>query len=343
MRYTMLGSSGLRVSEVALGTMTFGTDWGFGGDAAQARSQVTAFAEAGGNFIDTASNYTDGTAETWVGEALEEDRDWWVVGTKYTLSTRAGDVNAAGNSRKNMRTSVERSLRRLRTDHIDVLWLHAWDGLTPVEEILRGLDDLVRAGKVLYLGISDAPVWVGAYAQGVAQVRGWSSFVGLQVPWSMADREVEREFVPMARALGMSVCAWGPLAGGLLSGKYAEGAPPATRSAPRRLKEESPARLALATRVAELARAREVTSSQFALAWIRAQGGIPLLGARTADQLRENLACVDLELEPDELAQVDQVAPLSRGFSAGFLESMTGVIHGPGLRELIDVPRYGRA
>lgn len=339
MRYTLLGRSGLRVSEVALGTMTFGTDWGFGGDAMEVRKMVTTFADAGGNFIDTASNYTDGTAERLVGEVIAADRDSWVVGTKYTLASRAGDPNAAGNSLKNMRRTVEQSLRRLRTDYIDVLWLHAWDDLTPVEEILRGLDALATAGKVLYIGISDSPVWAASYGQALAHLRGWTPFSGLQVPWSLADREVEREFIPMAEAMGLTVCAWGPLSGGLLSGRYAPGA---QTSDPRRLRHESPARLEIAARVAELASERGVSSSQLALAWLRSRGAIPLIGARTADQLAANLACVEIDLEPEEIASLEAASPLDLGFCRGFLDSMTEVIHGPGMRGRIDVPASHR-
>lgn len=339
MRYTLLGRSGLRVSEVGLGTMTFGTEWGFGGDAAEARKMVTAFAEAGGNFIDTASNYTNGTAERLVGEVIAEDRDSWVVGTKYSLASRFGDPNAAGNSLKNMRRTVEESLRRLRTDYIDVLWLNAWDDLTPLEEILRGLDMLASAGKVLYIGISDSPVWAASYGQALAQLRGWTPFSGLQVPWSLADREVEREFIPMAEAMGLTVCAWGPLSGGLLSGKYTVGG---QSSGPRRLRQESEARLGIAARVAELADERGVSSAQLALAWLRARGAVPLIGARTAEQLAANLLCVEIELEPEEIESLEAAAPLDLGFSRGFLDSMTDVIHGPDMRWRIDVPQVGR-
>ncbi|GAB3162111.1 aldo/keto reductase [Myceligenerans halotolerans] len=335
MRYTLLGQSGLRVSEVGLGTMTFGTDWGFGGDAKEARRMVDTFAAAGGNFIDTANNYTNGTSESLVGEAVSDDRDRWVVGTKYTLASRDDDLNAAGNSLKNLRRTVETSLRRLRTDYIDVLWLHAWDDLTPVEEVMRGLDTLTRAGKVLYVGISDSPVWAASYGQALAHLRGWSPFVGLQVPWSLADRDVEREFVPMAQALGMGVCAWGPLSGGLLSGKYAEGQPAAgTTRRPR----QNADRLKIAARVHELARERGIGSAEMALAWLRSRGAIPLIGARTADQLESNLACVDIDLEPGEVESLEAASPVDLGFSRGFLDSMTNVIHGPGLRSRIDVP-----
>jgi aryl-alcohol dehydrogenase-like predicted oxidoreductase len=338
MRYTLLGHSGLRISELALGTMTFGTDWGFGGNADESRAQMKLFAEAGGNFVDTASNYTDGTAEGLVGEVVSDDRDYWVVGTKYSLSSRADDPNAAGNSRKNLIRSLETSLRRLRTDHVDVLWVHAWDDLTPVDEVLRALDDQVRAGKVRYIGISDVPCWVGAYGQAMAAARGWSPLVGLEVPYSLAAREVEREFLPMARALGMGVCAWGPLSGGLLSGKYAAGA---ADDGPRRLRAESPDRLRIAQGVADMAAARDTSSANLALAWLRHQGVVPIVGARTAAQLAANLGAVDLSLSAADLDRLDALAPIDLGFSRGFLDSMTSVVHGPGMRERIDLPAGG--
>lgn len=339
MRYTLLGDSGLRVSELALGTMTFGTDWGFGGDAEEAKRQVELFAEAGGNFVDTANNYTNGTAETVLGEAISGDRDYWVVATKYTLSSRPDDPNASGNSRKNLARTLETSLRRLRTDHVDVLWLHAWDDLTPVEEVLRALDDQVRAGKVLYIGISDVPCWVGAYGQAVATLRGWSPFVGLQVPYSLARRAVEKELVPMARAMGMGVCAWAPMAGGLLSGKYAPGA---QVSGPRRLRDESPEMLRLAADLAVFAEEIGSTSSNVALAWLRRQGAVPIVGARTADQLAANLSAADLQLTDEQMARLDAMNPIDLGFPRGFLDSMTEIIHGPGFRDRIDLPPVDR-
>jgi aryl-alcohol dehydrogenase-like predicted oxidoreductase len=211
MRYTLLGDSGLRVSEVCLGTMTFGTDWGWGADEDASRRQFELFTEAGGNFIDTANKYTDGSAETIVGRLLAGQRDSFVLATKYSLSTRAGDLNAGGNHRKNLVQALEASLRRLGTEHVDVLWLHAWDYLTPVEEVARALDDQVRAGKVLYVGVSDTTAWIVAQMQTIARLRGWSPFIGLQIPYSLVQRDVERELLPMARALGLGVTAWSPL------------------------------------------------------------------------------------------------------------------------------------
>ena len=214
MRYTLLGRSGLRVSEVALGTMTFGEAWGWGASEDECRGMFEAFVEAGGNFVDTASNYTDGQSESIVGALVEPARDRFVVATKYTLSAQRDDPNAGGNHRKNLVRTLETSLRRLRTDYVDLLWLHMWDGMTPVAEVVRALDDLVSSGKVLHVGISDTPAWVVSQAVTLAELRGWSPFVALQAPYSLADRDVERELLPMAQALGLTFTPWGMLEGG---------------------------------------------------------------------------------------------------------------------------------
>src|SRR5882762_2930755 len=220
MNYRLLGKSGLRVSEFCLGTMTFGEDWGWGSSKDDAKKIYDAFREAGGNFIDTANIYTNGSSESFLGEFLKGHRESVVLATKYTNAAPGTDPNAAGNHRKNMVQAVEASLKRLQTDYIDLYWVHMWDQITPVEEVMRGLDDLVRAGKVLYTGISDAPAWWIAQANTLAHLRGWSSFVGLQIEYSLIERTVERELIPMAKALNIGVTAWSPLAGGVLTGKY---------------------------------------------------------------------------------------------------------------------------
>src|SRR6266481_2611938 len=220
MKYRLLGKSGLRVSEFCLGTMTFGEDWGWGSSKDDAKQIYDAFREPGGNFIDTANIYTNGTSESFLGEFLKGHRQSVVLATKYTNAAPGTDPNAAGNQRKNMIQAVEASLKRLQTDYIDLYWVHIWDQITPVEEVMRGLDDLVRAGKVLYVGISDAPAWWIAQANTLAHLRGWSPFVGLQIEYSLTERTVERELVPMAKALNIGVTAWSPLAGGVLTGKY---------------------------------------------------------------------------------------------------------------------------
>src|SRR6201988_354120 len=220
MKYRLLGNSGLRVSEAALGTMTFGEDWGWGATKDEARKVYDSFREAGGNFIDTANLYTNGTSESFLGEFMKGHRESIVLATKYANAAPGTDPNAPGNQRKNMMQAVEASLKRLKTDYIDLYWVHIWDQITPVEEVMRGLDDLVRQGKILYVGISDAPAWWIAQANTLAQLRGWSPFLGLQIEYSLIERTVERELVPMAKALNIGVTAWSPLAGGVLTGKY---------------------------------------------------------------------------------------------------------------------------
>src|SRR6516162_4107250 len=220
MQYRLLGNSGLRVSQAALGTMTFGEDWGWGAPKEESLRVYNAFREAGGNFIDTANVYTNGTSETFLGEFVKGHRESVVVATKYTNAIPGTDPNAGGNHRKNMMQSVEASLKRLQTDYIDLYWVHIWDQITPVEEVMRGLDDLVRQGKVLYVGISDAPAWWIAQANTLAMLRGWSPFVGLQIEYSLVERTVERELITMTQALGIGVTAWSPLSGGALTGKY---------------------------------------------------------------------------------------------------------------------------
>jgi aryl-alcohol dehydrogenase-like predicted oxidoreductase len=226
MRYRLLGDSGLRVSEICLGTMTFGEDWGWGAAKDEARKMYEAYREAGGNFIDTANLYTMGTSEKFVGEFIREHSGEVVLATKYTNSMPGKDPNAAGNHRKNMFQAIEASLKRLGTDYIDLYWLHIWDQITPVEEVMRGFEDLIRSGKVLYAGVSDAPAWWIARANTLAEFRGWGKFVGLQIEYSLIERTVERELLPMAKSLGLTITAWSPLAGGVLSGKYEGGTQP---------------------------------------------------------------------------------------------------------------------
>src|SRR5882672_3811125 len=220
MRYYLLGKSGLRVSELALGAMSFGTDWGWGSEINEARKMLDLYIDSGGNFVDTANCYTNGSSERMLGEFLGEKRQQIVLSTKYTISTHPGDPNGGGNHRKSMARSVEASLQRLKTDYIDLLYLHIWDGTTPVEEILRAMDDLVRAGKVLYLGISDTPAWQVSRMQATADLRGWSPLVALQIEYSLIERTVERDLIPMAREMGLGVIPWSPLASGVLTGKY---------------------------------------------------------------------------------------------------------------------------
>ena len=331
MKYRLFGRSGLRVSELALGTMTFGTDWGWGADRDECRKIFDRYAEAGGNFLDTANNYTGGTSERIVGELVAADRDHFVVATKYSLSTRPDDPNAGGNHRKNLVRALEASLRRLGTDHVDLLWVHMWDGMTPVEEVVRALDDLVRAGKVLYVGCSDTPAWAVARAVTLAELRGWAAFCGLQVPWSLADRSVEREHLPLASALDLAVTPWGVLESGELTGKYLapDGRP--TRSRPEHVSSRVND---LAREVMAVAADLDRPPAQVAINWVRQQDPgcvvIPIVGARSAAQLADNLGCLDLRLSPAQLDRLSAASAFQSGFPRSFLESdhVRGLVFG---------------
>ena len=340
MRYTLLGTSGLRVSQIALGTMTFGEAWGWGASKDECHRIFDAFVEEGGNFIDTACNYTDGQSEEIVGELVESDREHFVVATKYTLTGRREDPNAGGNHRKNLMRTVETSLRRLRTDYVDLLWLHMWDGMTPVEEVVRALDDLVSSGTVLYVGISDTPAWVVSRAVTLAEQRGWAAFVAVQGPYSLLDRDVERELLPMARSLGMSFTPWGMLEGGALTGKYLDDA-----DEPRRYDSVGPRANALAREVTAVADEIGATPAQVAIAWVRAQTWhtVPILGARSEAQLRENLGAIDVELASEHVDRLSGATEFRTGFPRDFLESdhVRGLIFGDTF-DLIDDPRTPR-
>jgi aryl-alcohol dehydrogenase-like predicted oxidoreductase len=220
MKYFLLGKTGLRVSEICLGTMTFGKEWGWGASKEESRKIFDAYVDAGGNFIDTANIYTDGTSEKYVSDFVSYDRDRFVIATKYTSNARAGDPNAGGNHRKNMVQSLEASLKRLNTDYIDLYWVHAWDQTTPIEEMMRALDDMVKSGKILYIGISDAPAWVVSQANTLANLKGWTEFASIQIEYSLIERTSERELLPMANVLDIGITAWSPLGSGVLTGKY---------------------------------------------------------------------------------------------------------------------------
>jgi aryl-alcohol dehydrogenase-like predicted oxidoreductase len=312
MRYRLLGDSGLRVSELCLGTMTFGDDWGWGAAKDESRKMFDLFAAAGGNYIDTASNYTNGTSEKYVGEFIAADRDAFVVATKYTLrrpGSGFADLNAGGNARKNMLRTVEASLKRLNTDYIDLLYLHMWDRTTPAEEVLRGLDDLVSSGKILYAGISDTPAWVVAYAQGLAEARGWTRFVAYQAEYSLAERGAETDVLPMANALGMSVMAFSLLGGGVLTGKFNQ---PAGPDVPTRAKRADAREQKLAAAVMAVAAEIGRTPSQVAINWVRAQSPnlMPILGARRETQLRDNLGVLEFALAEEQIARLTAANPL---------------------------------
>lgn len=322
MHYKLFGKSGLRVSELALGTMTFGEDWDWGASKEESQKIFNAYVEAGGNFIDTACNYTNGTSEEFVGEFVKANRDQFVVATKYTLrafNAHQKDPNLGGNHRKNMMQTVEASLKRMQTDYIDLLWLHMWDYTTPIEEVLRGMDDLVRAGKVLYVGISDTPAWVVSHAVAISELRGWSRFVGLQIPYHLGSRDPERDLLPMAKALDIAVTPWGILGSGALTGKYNN-----DTGEPKRFEEVGEKTLNLAERFGKVAEEIGKPPAQIATNWVRQQQHqasiIPIIGARSEAQIKSNLECLNFELSAEELAKLDDVAGFEVGFPRSFLE-----------------------
>ena len=320
MRYKLLGKSGVRVSELVLGTMTFGTTWGWGADKDECRRMFDLYAQAGGNFIDTSINYTDGEAETILGDLLQADRDHFVVATKYTLTKHdSTDPNSGGNSRKNLRQSVERSLRHLQTDVIDVLYLHVWDYMTPVEEVLRGLDDVVRQGKVNYVAISDSPAYIIGEANARAELRGWSRFVGIQMPYSLANRNIEHEIMPLARHWDMAVLPFSLIGGGVLTGKYTAKPDQPTRFNREQMRIQERTQTII-TAVAQIAEEVGHSTAQVAINWVRQQQDkaltIPILGARTAAQLEDNLGVLEWELSADQLQRLDDASAIEPTFLA---------------------------
>ncbi|MEU0507795.1 aldo/keto reductase [Amycolatopsis sp. NPDC006125] len=298
MRYRLFGRTGLRVAEMFLGAMALQ-------EPDEARRVVKAYADAGGNVIDTASAYAE--SESVLGEVLT-DRDRFVLATKYTLTRDPHDPNAGGSHRKNLVASLERSLRRLRTDYVDILWVHTWDPHTPVAETLRALDDLVRAGKVRYLGVSDTPAWVVSRADVLAEWRGWTPFAGVQVPYSLLNRDIERDVLPMAEQLGLTVAAWGVLEHGALTGSSRVGSP-------------SPEQQRVAAAVRAVADELGVTPAQVAIAWSRARSAVvhPLIGFRTADRVAESVAALDVTLPPEAVAKLEAAAPFEPGPFADFV------------------------
>lgn len=320
MQYKLLGHSGLRVSELCLGTMTFGKEWGWGSDYTESKAVFDTYANAGGNFLDTANRYTEGTSERWLGEFIAADRDHFVLATKYALKDRNGDPNFAGNHRKNLMRSVRDSLQRLNTDHIDLLWIHAWDFTTAEEEVMRGLDDLITRGLVHYIGISDTPAWIVSRANTIAELRGWNRFAALQVEYSLLQRSPERDLLPMAQALNLAITPWAPLAGGALTGKY-------LRNEAGRVKEESIRRSEwannIAAEVVRIAGEMDCSPAQVALNWVRQQSRqmIPIVGARRPEQLSDSLGCLRVELNEVHLTALNEASAIELGFPHDFLRS----------------------
>jgi aryl-alcohol dehydrogenase-like predicted oxidoreductase len=301
--------------------MTFGDDWGWGASKEESRRIFDVFAEADGNFIDTANNYTEGTSERIVGECINAERDRYVVATKYTLRLKSGDAqnaNLGGNSRKSMLRSVEASLRRLNTDYVDLLYLHMWDFTTPVDEVLSSVDALVKAGKVLYFAFSDTPAWVVSHAIAKAEAHGWPKPVAMQAPHSLLDRGVERDLWPMARHYGMAMLPWGMLEGGVLTGKYSQ-----VSDGPRRQSSADAKEIAAGEAVMAVAKEIGRAPSQVAINWVRQQPGnvIPILGCRTVKHIQDNLRCLDFRLSDEHMARLNAISTFQMGFPNSFLHS----------------------
>jgi aryl-alcohol dehydrogenase-like predicted oxidoreductase len=316
--------------------MTFGEEWGWGSPKAEAQKVYETYRDAGGNFIDTANFYTGGTSEKFVGEFIRGDRQSVVLATKYSNAVPGNDPNAAGNNRKSMMQSIEASLKRLQTDYVDLYWVHIWDEITPVEEVMRGLDDLVRQGKTLYVGISDAPAWWVAQANMLAELRGWTQFVGLQIEYNLIERTVERELIPMAKAMDLGVLAWSPLAKGLLTGKYhGDGKADGGRMTNEGMKEFLPQEQRGARIISAVKSVSEQTGgsmAQVALAWLRHRTVpvIPIIGARKLAQLQDNLGGLDLQLSAEQMKCLEGASRIDLGFPGDIFA-----------RESVRAMRYG--
>lgn len=342
--YYTLGNSGLRVSRLALGTMTFGTDWGWGADKDTARRLFDTYVDAGGNLVDTADLYTNGNSEAWVGEFVRERglRDRMVIATKFSYSADPSNPNAGGNGRKHMLRAVEGSLKRLGTDYIDLYLLHTWDMLTPVDEVMRTFDDLVRSGKVRHVGLSDVPAWYASRAQALAEFRGHEPLAALQLEYSLAERSIEDEFVPLATRHGMGVMVWSPLASGLLSGKYrpSQGASfgegrlqTVASSGNPAFQKFTPRNFRIVEVLERVAGELDRSMAQVALNWVANRPGVAtvLIGATRQSQLDDNLRCLDFEIPAELRARLDEAAGREPGFPYSFftpgMQSMLAGTH----------------
>lgn len=333
-KYTMLGRSGLRVSPLCLGTMTFGKEWGWGNTEEESHAILRRYLEAGGNFVDTANFYTGGTSEEMIGRyyATNGGRDRTVLATKFTLNMFPGDPNGGGNGRKNIMQSLEASLKRLKTDYVDLYWLHMWDSFTPAEEVMSALDALVRAGKVRYIGFSDVPAWYLAKAQTLAQWRGWEPLCALQLEYSLSIRDIEREHVPAALEFGLGITPWSPLAGGLLSGKYrrdkdgnvavADGDKGRLTSQATPSKRFTERNWAIIDALHKVAEATGKHPAAIALNWVTKRPAVTstIIGATSLKQLETNLSALEFDLSPEHAALLEGASAFAKGFPYDFLE-----------------------
>jgi aryl-alcohol dehydrogenase-like predicted oxidoreductase len=324
--YLTIGKSGLRVSPFCLGAMTFGEDWGWGSSVAESEAIISRFIERGGNFIDTANVYTKGHSEKIIGDVIGRDpsrRERTVIATKFFGNLHPGDPNGGGAGRKAIVASCEQSLRRLQTDYIDLYWMHCWDRHTPVEETMRALDDLVASGKVRYIGFSDTPAWKVAQAQTIAAFRGWAPLVALQIEYSLLERTVEGELIPMALEMGLGVTPWSPLKSGVLSGKYTrDNAATAKADRGERVTQNLGDKVyAIIDELIAIGKEQQASPASIALAWVQGRPGVAstIIGARRMDQLDQNLAALDLALTVDQIARLDQLSKPTLGFPMQFL------------------------
>jgi aryl-alcohol dehydrogenase-like predicted oxidoreductase len=342
MRYKIFGKhTGLRVSEFALGTANFGEAWGgHGADPDEARRIFEAYAEAGGNFIDTANGYQEGQSEAFLGTLLAGRRDEFVLSTKFAVKTNASSgILVTGNSRQAMVSSVEASLRRLKTDRIDLYWAHVDDGVTPMEEIVRGFDDLVRAGKILYAGLSNFPAWRIARASTLAELRGAVPIAGIQIEHSLVQRTPEQDLIPASQALGLGVVAYSPMGGGVLTGKYRHDTGEARRNEAWAgagfQPENTPQRTAIIDTLISVSKEAGVSPGEIAIAWVAAKGSLPIIGPRTLAQLQANLSAATVRLSREQIARLDDVSAIERGYPHTVLDS-------PRIRDLITGGHFER-
>lgn len=325
MKYKLLGKSGLKVSEICLGTMTFGENWiDMGADKKESKKIFDSFVNAGGNFIDTANRYTEGTSEKYLSDFISSERERYVIATKYSLFEpgRKEHLNSSGNNRKCMTESLNASLKRLKTDYIDLYWVHAWDGLTPVEEVMRALDDMITAGKILYIGISDTPAWIVSSANIMAEFKGWTQFVALQIEYSLIQRTPERDLLPMAYAFELAVTPWAVLGGGALSGKYIDRRPDEPSRVPENSIRINERNTNIAREVSKIADEIGVPAVQVAVNWVRQQKGIfiPIIGAKKESQLKESLGCLVFSLDAYQIERLNEVSKIEPGFPHDFLK-----------------------
>lgn len=340
MKYQIFGNTGLRISELSLGTMTFGNDWGWGADKATSSKIFDLYTAKGGNFIDTANLYSNGKSEKYIGDFIKSDRSHFVVGTKFTLKDTFNnppkDPNKSGMHKKNMIRSVEDSLKRLNTDYIDILWVHAWDEFTNGDLLMKNLEQLILSGKVLHIAISDSPAWRVARANTISELRGWNSFAGLQIEYSLIQRSAERDLLPMADEMGLTITPWSPLGGGILTGKFLKKGVKGRANQGNRLNEK---RQEIAKEVVAIAKEIGAEPSQVAIKWLMNKNKriVPLIGARTVKQMKSNLGVLELSLENNHMQRLDDISKIELGFPHDFLnsDSVKSIIYSDSVDQII--------